>query len=763
MIRLIRYLFLLAIILVSSLYIILMFIDLNHFKGPIEGELTTLLNRKVEVGDINLKMSLVPKLSIKDLVVQNPDGFEVSEPFAVVGTTDFTVSIMPLFHGLVQVDAVHLSGAKIYMYQKGALNNWTFSKEEKIEKKEAEVSHTQRQFDIRRVKVDQFSISDSLITYISDQKQETAVLNSFALSQLQNATMQLTYKGVPMQLNFSTSNLLQVLRSGYMNDFTLNARAYDGLVKISGQIENIYTLKNMNFTFDVSSPDFGKTLLLMGEKELSELASGKPFSMVFMIQGSLNSFKLAGLTAEIKNMANLQLNSVVENVTTKPKISVKASGGVKSHDITNKYGIQPVTIDLDTLYADKKVLLNKLSLYINRSDIFAKGEVDLSQTIPFVKGQVYSNYFDLADVVAEKEVLPGKKVEETAFNETKNKKIDLSFLKKANGELKVSFANLKIMKTDKDYHEGSFSIYLNNGLLSVNPYRFDFLNGNINGNAKVDVASNPMTLSLNLKGLGLMISDLKEVSPHLRNATANILVDVQSKGDTIKSLMGTLTGDIRAQVSSGLIVNKWFNSLPALIGIVTKNSAFSYADTETQSELNCAALKLDIKNGVIKSDKNIAIETAMMNLVVSGDIDFANETLSLSLIPSLNHLNSKVNKKLSFAQYIRLEGPFSDIKMREDTKGALNDFTEKELEKLKRKITGVKSDKKETYVPIGSLCDLALGEDVFASGVKKDVVTTGNKESESVQKDNEKSVKESLKEQVKEQLTKSLTEILKRK
>ena len=73
MIRLIRYLFLLAIILVTSLYVVLLFIDLNHFKGPIEREISSLLNRKVEVGRIELKMSLVPKLAIKDLVVKNPE------------------------------------------------------------------------------------------------------------------------------------------------------------------------------------------------------------------------------------------------------------------------------------------------------------------------------------------------------------------------------------------------------------------------------------------------------------------------------------------------------------------------------------------------------------------------------------------------------------------------------------------------------------------------------------------------------------------
>lgn len=762
MIRLIRYLFLLAIILVSSLYVILLFVDLNHFKEPIEREVSSLLNRKVEVGRIELKMSLVPKLSIKDLSIKNPDGFVADKPFAIVGTTDLTFSIVPLFQGILQVDAVHLDNAKIYLIQKENLNNWTFESVVKNEKKEETPSYGKRQFDVRRIKVDQFSISDSIVTYDSGKTYEVAVINSFSLNQLQNATLQLNYKNTPIQMTFATSNLLQVLRSGYLKDFTLNLRAYDGLVKVSGQMENIYELKNMNFSFDVSSPDLGKTLSLFGDKEFSQLANGKPFSMVFSVIGSLDAFKLSGITAEIKNMANLHINSIVENIATEPKISVKASGEVKSHDITNRYGIQPATIDVDALYVNKKIDLNKFSLFINRSDVFVKGSVDLSKKVPFVKGEIHSNYFDLSDVVAEKEGLPTKSAEKSELENMKNKPLDFAFLKKVNGELSVFFSNLKVLKTDKDYHKGILTVYLNDGHLKLNPYRFDFLNGNINGDAVVNVATQPMTLSLNLTGLGLMISDLKEVSPHLRNATGNIFVKVQSQGDSLKSIMGHLSGEVKAQISSGLIVNKWFNSLPSLIGIATKNSAFSYADTEAQSELNCAAMKLDIKDGVVKSDKNIAIETAVMNLVVSGNIDFANETLSLSLIPSLNHLNNKVNKKLSFAQYVRLQGPFSDIKMSEDTAGALADLRDKELEKLKNKLTGDKSDKKNDYVPIGGLCQIALGEDIFTTDTKKTDVVDGVKQTESP-KNTVQDVKESLKEQVKDQITKSLTEILKRK
>ena len=239
------------------------------------------------------------------------------------------------------------------------------------------------------------------------------------------------------------------------------------------------------------------------------------------------------------------------------------------------------------------------------------------------------------------------------------------------------------------------------------------------------------------------------------------MVELKTKGNTTDEMIDNLNGVVQLQIPSGVIVNKWFNSLPSVIGAVSKNSAFSYSGDEYYSKLSCAALKLNIKNGVINSDKNIALETSLINLAVSGDIDLKKKYLSLSLIPSINQANNKLNKKLSFAQYVKLQGPFSKIEMKEDVKGVLKDVANDKLTDLAQKALGVES-KNEQVIPVGGLCQQALGLEVEQPVEVKKEETLNNQMSAS--KNNSlKDVKNSLKDQVKTQLEKSLTNILKKK
>ena len=84
MFRLIRFLFLLVITLLVTLYLLLLFVDLNHFKEPIERELTTVLKRPVTVERINLSMSLVPSVDVRGVTVHNLKEFDEKTVFAKV-------------------------------------------------------------------------------------------------------------------------------------------------------------------------------------------------------------------------------------------------------------------------------------------------------------------------------------------------------------------------------------------------------------------------------------------------------------------------------------------------------------------------------------------------------------------------------------------------------------------------------------------------------------------------------------------------------
>jgi len=759
MFRLIRFLVVLAFALVSVLYLFLLFVDLNHFKEPIERELAYLLDRRVKVESIDLKMSLTPSLSVKGVQVYNAKEFNEKATFAKVDEMDLSFALLPLFKGQVQLDDIFIHGGSILLIEKDGKNNWTFASSESEENTAQQTSakETSSQTNLLRYYLHYISLKNMDVTYVSGDMEEKVSIRNATLTQMKNFFAHLIYKNTPLQITLASDTLIPSLLEGRLDNFAFNINLKGGDIKVAGNIGNLTDLKEIDLRVEGSVSDFDQFLksVSMGAK-LPEI-SKKTGTFSSYITGELENLNVKELKAKFSDLGHLNLTADIQNITTTPKVSLKGDLEVKSTELANKYGLQPISVDFNSLYDNKTILLNKVSVFINKTDLQLAGSVDLSKQIPFVKGSVYSEYFNFEDIVVQDELsLPTIQTKQTT-SQKKQEEIDFSFLKMLNADVKIKFENLKLI--DKGYHKANIHLLLNEGTLVANPFSLDLLSGDIMGNLKLQSQTEVPEINLYVKGVGLMISELDFVKPYLKDSPANMVVELQSKGTSPDSLLGNLNGVVELQIPSGVIVNKWFNSLPAAIGAVTKNSAFSYSGDEYYSRLSCAALKLDIKDGVIHSDKNIALETSLINLTVSGNIDLKKKYLSLSLIPSINQMNNKLNKKLSFAQYVKLQGPFSKIEMKEDVKGVAKDVVSKKLTKLAQKVAGVDTPKEEV-IPVGGLCQKALGLEVVQPVVEKKEAT--EEKTTTTSKPSLKDVKNSLKDQVKIQLEKSLTNILKK-
>ena len=286
--------------------------------------------------------------------------------------------------------------------------------------------------------------------------------------------------------------------------------------------------------------------------------------------------------------------------------------------------------------------------------------------------------------------------------------------------MQVSFSNLKLTHIDKEYHQGSLGISLKDGVLSVNPVQFNLFGGQILGALGVDAKQELPKVSADIQAKNVDLSLIKGLSEYLKNTPAAVKIKLQTQGDTKQALMSSLDGQIEGEILSGQFINKWMNSLPSLIGLAAKNSAFSYTGSSNQSKIDCMAVNLKIKDGIIHSDENIALETSALNLVVSGDINLVQQDVSLSVLPSLNQLSSKTNKNISYLQYFRVQGPFSQIKIQEDVKGAIEDLVQEKAQKAVQKLTGesvVVSQEQQ----IGDLCQIAQGKKAKVESKKQEV------------------------------------------
>ncbi len=761
MFRLIRFLFFLIVTLIITIYVLLLFVDLNHFKEPIERELANTLNREVTVEHINLNMSLVPSINVRDITVYNSKDFDEKTVFAKVDELNLSLAIIPLFKGVVQVDDILINNGKVFLTEKEGKHNWDFSSKTSDNANKEHVSERQNKtssLSFNRVHLQYISLKNLLVSYEKDTIKETVFVQHVSLTQMNNLFMHLQYKNEPIQVTLVSETLLSTLLQNRLNDFVFSMKMRDMDINVAGTIGNISDLDEMDLTINATA-DNVKNILAVFMKDLPKSFSilEKSGTISFSLNGGMKKFDVSDLKVDLKGVASLDLKAVLQDITTNPKVNVQGGLDVAKANIDGRT-LQPINATFNIDFANKVLLITDTKIFIDKSDVELSAKIDLNQTVPMITGQFFSKYFNMDDVFVSDELYPSNdKMAKPQGSPNEVQEFDLSFLKALNAHIAASFSNLKLF--DDGYHKASLVIKLKDGVMSLNPVSFDLLSGNIVGQAVLNAETKPLSVQLSLNAKGVMLSALDILKPHLKDTSADMVLQLTSKGNTEQALLANLNGQLQMQMPSGVIVNKWFNSLPTAIGAVSKNNAFSYSGSEYYSKLSCAALNLKIKEGVIRSDKNIALETSLINLAVSGDIDLKKKYLSLSLIPSINQLNNKLNKKLSFAQYVKLQGPFNNIEMKEDVKGALNAVAENKLTKLAEKVTGEELQKEE-IIPVGGLCRKAMGEVV--------VPVVESTQSEAVQKQETKKeivkeIKNSLEDQVKTKLEKSLSNILKKK
>ena len=125
---------------------------------------------------------------------------------------------------------------------------------------------------------------------------------------------------------------------------------------------------------------------------------------------------------------------------------------------------------------------------------------------------------------------------------------------------------------------------------------------------------------------------------------------------------------------------------------------------------------LSINTDNIKMDKNVAVETSALNVVLSGQVNLPNQTMSVSMEPTLP--SGTNNNLLNASRLIKIDGSFTKPKITLDTQKAIQAGIDKGIEKGLNKL----SEKMGVDVPLEelastmptqpqplSLCETALG------------------------------------------------------
>ncbi len=680
----------LIILLIAAVGIFLATFDLNHYREFTEKKLSLLLNRPVQIGAMRTKLSFIPTIEINNFEIL--DSKENPRPVIQIPKMDATLKMAPLIKNF-QIDIQKIDILLLSINFTNLKN-----KKESVPKEENKVSSTKKQFlTLENLWIKNININKVLLLFMNKEKRDVLELSNLTIKDLNNLKFQLTYH----KKNFNVDGSLGILTKLIFEqkELPINLKIKHGLgsLNLKGQIGDLSKMEKIkiNTTLNISKLN---TFLKTWNIDLTN-AFDTNLTSKFYLDGSLEKMKITNLETNIaKDSFEIKAYGELLNLKKNPTLKLALDMALKDGELAKKTKLNPFELTTDLTLDSETLNLDNLLVRSGHSDLSGNLKMNWNKTLT-IQPNLKSSYLDLKDILREG-ISPKQ---QNKISEQKNKqelswqkkRINWDILKKFNINGKIDIDHLFATNLITTYIGISLSAKSDKGVLTSS-IKSQALSGQIE--AKLDLNSIEKTAQLHLSGQDLNLDKIRAIYPHVHDAHINTEISLKTKGKTYKELFNNTDGKITAELLEGaVIVDKWFNSLPLTLNASKRKTDFlDFSTTDSKTEILCATINTPIKKGIIISNHAIAIQTTALNLVLDGSVNLKNETLDLSLVPSISH-SDQVNQLFNLTQFIQVTGPWNDLSWRLDKKKTINN--------LIRTNTSNQDDKENKF----ALCQKALG------------------------------------------------------
>ena len=163
--------------------------------------------------------------------------------------------------------------------------------------------------------------------------------------------------------------------------------------------------------------------------------------------------------------------------------------------------------------------------------------------------------------------------------------------------------------------------------LSVKPDRA------LNMSGSIDAVQGAWTLRVEGKGIdfGELLARLGHAAV-VTGGNTELGIRLQGRGKSLAAILGSLHGEARLTVGPYHIRNFAVNIeggiIPRLFAL-----ANPFHKTDPDTEVKCFVVSVPVSNGILSSERNIALETAKYNVVASGTLNLRTERMDVALTP----------------------------------------------------------------------------------------------------------------------------------
>ena len=173
-------------------------------------------------------------------------------------------------------------------------------------------------------------------------------------------------------------------------------------------------------------------------------------------------------------------------------------------------------------------------------------------------------------------------------------------------------------------------LQLKNGDLLLDPLRFGMAGGSINSTIHLEGDKSPMRGRADLHARKLRLRQLFPNVTAMQRSLGQLNGDASltGTGNSVADILGTSNGELKLLMNDGLISR----SLMEIAGLNVGNYVVGKLFGDDEVRINCAATDLNIRQGVA-TPKVFVLDTENAVINVTGNVNFANERLDLSINP----------------------------------------------------------------------------------------------------------------------------------
>jgi uncharacterized protein involved in outer membrane biogenesis len=680
----------LVVVLVVGLVVALRSVPLERIKEALTSEVKNATGRTLTIaGPLKLHLGLTPSVVAEGITLTNPPGSTRPE-MVKLERFAMEVALQPLLNKEIVINRVLLDAPDILIETEAkGPGNLDFSrpKDQSQPQPPAATAGEQGAATPFSLTLNEVKLQQGKITWYDRTAKTTEVVALDALTLRPDKTdatllaVQLATTIRQQQIDLSgTVGRVKTLIDGAPWPVKLKATVAGLTLTVEGKLAEVAAFRGVDLMVTAHGAELGEAIRLAGLTKPEIPPQLGPFAVAARLRDAGQKISLADVDVQAGKreflllQAKGQIKDLTGTITPDLALNVESdSPAVLSPIVGVDIPVKgPAKLSGLVRGSGANWEISELKAVVGSSDLAGTLALQLAQQ-PRLSGELIASSLSPADFSAQPAASPPSSSPKTDAAKGgdgrvfSSEPLPFASLRAVDADLTLQVGRLQL-----DEHlltDLGIALQLNQGRLAIKPFRFGLAGGTFEGEAKVDAAGATPALSLLLNGRQFELDKMQRGGP-ISGGKSDLKVDVKSGGNSVRALMASVTGETVLSVGQGRLRNKAVDWAAGDLLFQVLGAVNPLAKSEDTTQMDCAAVRFLLRDGVATADKGIALRTAKVDVVGSGTVDLRSERLDLGIKP---RPRSGVGLSLStpLAGLVRVNGTLANPSMGIDAAGTL--------------------------------------------------------------------------------------------